>query len=208
MKTRVIVNPMANKGNCGKRWPQIRAELESHLGPLAADDVVTTREPSHGTALAREAVTAGYRRLIAVGGDGTFSEVLNGVIANDQLIAPDLVLAQLPGGTSNEFSRSFGQTALAVRRKTGNETAPVQASSFGRIVGESAQMRALYTVFETLAQKRTPLAIRGERGTGKRLLAEELHAHGPWKDGPFVVVPRRAPIEPFFPLAQGGTIVD
>ena len=92
---------------------QIRAELENHLGPLAADDVVMTRERNHGTALAREAVTAGYRRLVAVGGDGTFSEILNGVIANDQLIAPDLVLAQLPGGTSNEFSRSFGQTALA-----------------------------------------------------------------------------------------------
>ena len=30
MKTRIIVNPMANKGGCGKRWPQIRAELEKH----------------------------------------------------------------------------------------------------------------------------------------------------------------------------------
>ena len=80
MKTRIIVNPMANKGNCGKRWPQIRAELENHLGPLAADDIVMTRGRNHGTALAREAVAAGYRRLISVGGDGTFSEILNGVI--------------------------------------------------------------------------------------------------------------------------------
>jgi hypothetical protein len=45
--------------------------------------------------------------------DGTFSEVLNGVIADDRPIAPDLVLAQLPGGTSNELSRSFGQLSLA-----------------------------------------------------------------------------------------------
>ena len=104
---------MANKGNCGKRWPQIRAELENHLGPLADDDIVMTRERNHGTALAREAVTAGYHRLVAVGGDGTFSEILNGVIADDRLIAPGLVLAQLPGGTSNEFSRSFGQISLA-----------------------------------------------------------------------------------------------
>ena len=113
MKTKIIVNPMANKGNCGKRWPQIRAELENHLGPLAADDIAVTRERNHATTLAREAVTAGCRRLVSVGGDGTFSEILNGVIADDRLIAPDLVLAQLPGGTSNEFSRSFGQTALA-----------------------------------------------------------------------------------------------
>jgi diacylglycerol kinase family enzyme len=113
MKTKIIVNPMANKGNCGKRWPQLRAELENHLGPLDADDIVMTRAPNHGVALAREAVTAGYRRLISIGGDGTFSEILNGVISDDRLIAPDLVLAQLPGGTSNELCRSFGQISPA-----------------------------------------------------------------------------------------------
>jgi diacylglycerol kinase (ATP) len=113
MKTKIIVNPMANKGNCGKRWPQIRAELENHLGPFADGDIAMTRERNHATALAREAVNAGYRRLISAGGDGTFSEMLNGVISDDRPIAPDLVFAQLPGGTSNELSRSFGQLSLA-----------------------------------------------------------------------------------------------
>jgi diacylglycerol kinase (ATP) len=104
---------MANKGRCGKRWPQIRAELENALGPLAADDIAITRARNHATTLASEAVDAGYRRLVAIGGDGTFSEVLNGVIADDRPIAPDLVLAQMPGGTANELSRSFGQRSLA-----------------------------------------------------------------------------------------------
>jgi YegS/Rv2252/BmrU family lipid kinase len=112
VKTRIIVNPMANKGSCGKRWPQILAELEKHLGPVSSGDVAMTRAPSHATALAQEAVGAGYRRLISVGGDGTFSEMMNGVIADDRPIAPDLVLAQLPGGTSNELCRSFGQLPL------------------------------------------------------------------------------------------------
>jgi diacylglycerol kinase family enzyme len=109
VKSRIIVNPMANKGGCGKRWPQIRAELENHLGPVDDDDIAMTRGPTHATALAREAVDAGYRRLISVGGDGTFSEMMNGVIADDRPIVDDLVLAQLPGGTSNELCRSFGQ---------------------------------------------------------------------------------------------------
>ena len=113
MKTRIIVNPMANKGNCGKRWPQIRAELEHHLGPVAASDIAMTHAPNHATVLAREAVGAGYDRLVSVGGDGTFSEMLNGVISDNRPIAPDLVLAQLPGGTSNELSRSFGQLSFA-----------------------------------------------------------------------------------------------
>ena len=112
MKTRIIVNPMANKGNCGKRWPQILAELEKHLGPVSSVDVAMTRAPSHATALAREAISTGYQRLISVGGDGTFSEMMNGVIADDRPLAPDLVLAQVPGGTSNELCRSFGQLSL------------------------------------------------------------------------------------------------
>jgi diacylglycerol kinase (ATP) len=113
VRTRYIVNPMANKGSCGRRWPQIRAELESTLGPLAAEDVAVTCARNHATKLASEAVGAGCRRLVAIGGDGTFSEVLNGVVADDRPIAPDLVLAQVPGGTSNELSRSFGQRTLA-----------------------------------------------------------------------------------------------
>src|SRR5438445_9825615 len=80
VKTRIIVNPMANKGCCGKRWPQIRAELEKHLGPIDDHHIAMTRERNHAMALAQEAAAAGYRRLVSVGGDGTFSEVLNGVI--------------------------------------------------------------------------------------------------------------------------------
>ena len=113
MRSRIIVNPMANKGNCGKRWPQIRAELEKHLGTLDDNDIAITRERDHAIALAQQAVEAGCRCLIAVGGDGTFGEMLNGVISDDRPIAPDLVLAQMPGGTSNEISRSFGQNSLA-----------------------------------------------------------------------------------------------
>lgn len=113
VRTKIIVNPMANKGSCGKRWPNIRTELEGTLGPIAAENFAMTRARGHASVLAREAVEAGCRRLVAVGGDGTFSEMLNGVIADDRPIAPDLVLAQVPGGTSNELSRSFGQRSLA-----------------------------------------------------------------------------------------------
>jgi hypothetical protein len=50
VKTRIIVNPMANKGNCGKRWPQILAELEKHLGPISSADVAMTRVRSRNGA--------------------------------------------------------------------------------------------------------------------------------------------------------------
>jgi YegS/Rv2252/BmrU family lipid kinase len=91
----------------------MRVELEKYLGPIASDDIALTCARNHATSLASEAVGAGYRRLVAIGGDGTLNEVLNGVIADDRPIAPDLVLAQVPGGTSNELSRSFGQRSVA-----------------------------------------------------------------------------------------------
>ena len=55
VKSKIIVNPMANKGGCGKRWPQIRAELEKHLGPIDDDDIAMTRARNHATKLAQPA---------------------------------------------------------------------------------------------------------------------------------------------------------
>lgn len=113
MKARVIVNPQANKGNCWRRWPEIKAELEKNTGPLSATDVVMTGARNHASELARQAVASGCDRIISVGGDGTLNEVLNGLIIDNRPIAPDIVLAQVPGGTSNELSRSFGHLPLA-----------------------------------------------------------------------------------------------
>jgi hypothetical protein len=151
-----------------------------------ADDTVAPRHCS--------LESTGTQLRIVAGEDPRFPPAkVNGVCARE---------AFLLGG---EIIR-LGQSALVVRRKSAHETTAADLRAFGRVAGESGQMRALYNIFATLAHERTPLAIHGERGTGKRLLAEELHAHGPFQDGPFVVVPRRAPIAPFLPLAKGGTL--
>src|SRR5690349_4777 len=71
----VIVNPAAHKGGAGKRWSAIEAELSARLGPFKPH---FTRAPGHATELARAALAEGARRIVAVGGDGTVNEVLNG----------------------------------------------------------------------------------------------------------------------------------
>ncbi|HKU99364.1 MAG TPA: diacylglycerol kinase family protein [Vineibacter sp.] len=109
MKTKVIVNLMANKGSAQRRWPVWQRKLEAELGPL---DVAITAKPGDGTALARAAVADGYRRLIAAGGDGTVNEVLNGLVAEGRLLAPDVVLCPLPLGTANELCRALGYLAV------------------------------------------------------------------------------------------------
>ena len=106
MRTRVFVNPAARKDGTARRWPEIRSRLEARLGPL---DAVFSEQPGQMTALARQAVSDGVRRFVAIGGDGTVNETLNGMLDGDgQLLAPDSVLCPIPAGTANELSRALG----------------------------------------------------------------------------------------------------
>ncbi len=71
-----IVNPAAGRGKTGRTWPQMKATIEAKLGPI---DVSFTNAPGHGITLARDAAEAGRPLVVAVGGDGTFHEIVNGV---------------------------------------------------------------------------------------------------------------------------------
>jgi two-component system, NtrC family, response regulator HydG len=55
-------------------------------------------------------------------------------------------------------------------------------------VGQSSEMKKIFTVIDRLAQTDTPVLIRGESGTGKELVAQALHFYGPRKDNRFVAV--------------------
>jgi diacylglycerol kinase family enzyme len=102
----VIVNPAANKGGARRRWAAIEAELTARLGPFTPQFTIA---PGHATALARLALAEGARRFVAVGGDGTVNEVLNGLIdPSGCLVEPDAVLCPIPAGTANELCRALG----------------------------------------------------------------------------------------------------
>jgi len=99
---KVIVNPAAGNGASLRHWPHIKKQLE-HLG--IKYDVVFTERPGHGIDLAKEAAAQNYRYIVAVGGDGTINEVVNGL-----LLAPahDLALGVVNTGTGSDFVRSLG----------------------------------------------------------------------------------------------------
>ena len=61
-------------------------------------------------------------------------------------------------------------------------------NSFGRLLGKSTRMRALFHLADRVASRDTTVLISGETGTGKGLLAEEVHLHSPRSEQPFVVV--------------------
>src|SRR5262249_1812824 len=98
-----IVNPAAGGGRSAKlAGPAVSRLRERGLHV----DVIASTGPGHAVQLAREAYHQGYRRFLAVGGDGTAHEILNGVFAgrsNVQRVA----LAFLPLGTGNSFLRDF-----------------------------------------------------------------------------------------------------
>src|SRR5262249_46159585 len=68
-----------------------------------------------------------------------------------------------------------------------DEVRLTSAGRFGKIVGQSPEMRRLYPLCERLAASAVPVIIEGETGTGKAGLAEALHEQGPRAGGPFVV---------------------
>jgi DNA-binding NtrC family response regulator len=68
-----------------------------------------------------------------------------------------------------------------------NHVALGSATSFGRVVGSSVEMRRLYGLCARIATSEVPVIIEGETGTGKELLAESLHAASARASGPFVV---------------------
>ena len=98
-----IVNPAAGGGRSAKlAGPALAGLREKGL----KIDVVASTGPGHAVELAREAYEQGYRRFIAVGGDGTAHEILNGVYERARG-KERIALGFLPLGTGNSFLRDF-----------------------------------------------------------------------------------------------------
>lgn len=105
MRTCVIVNPVAGGGRVGRRWPTLLPRLREAIPQLT---VRTTTSPGHATSLTRTALRRGRERIVAVGGDGTLHEVVNGFFDEEGTpVAPSARLVPLPCGTGMDFWRSL-----------------------------------------------------------------------------------------------------
>jgi diacylglycerol kinase (ATP) len=97
----VIVNPASADGATRENWPKIASDLRTHFGPFT---MLFTEGPGDGRSRALNAAKAGTQLIIACGGDGTISEVANGIIESQE----EVELGILPGGTGSDFRRSIG----------------------------------------------------------------------------------------------------
>jgi YegS/Rv2252/BmrU family lipid kinase len=95
------VNPASDNGATGKRWPEL-AHRAAQLG-LTGETYFSER-PTHLIELAERAARDGAELLVAVGGDGTLNEVVNGLVRS----GAGAELATIPIGTGMDFVRTYG----------------------------------------------------------------------------------------------------
>jgi YegS/Rv2252/BmrU family lipid kinase len=97
----VIVNPRSGGGLNERRWASVVGPLSDGLG---AFDTRFTEAPGHARTLAREEALAGRGLVVALGGDGTISEVADGLVS----AGGQAELGIIPRGTGGDFRRSLG----------------------------------------------------------------------------------------------------
>ena len=101
----VIVNPVAGGGRGLDHFPLI-SKLLRDAG--IQTEPVFTEHKFHATELTVSAVKQGFRRIIAVGGDGTLHEVVNGLFIQQTVDPREVLLAVVAVGAGNDWIRTFG----------------------------------------------------------------------------------------------------
>lgn len=121
----LIANVRAGRGRVADSLPEVRSHLEQRGLEY---EIRETEGPGHATEIAREVLKAGGRFVVAVGGDGTVHEVVNGMIEDDKAIQPEGVFGVVAAGTGCDFIKTFGIPALpghSVANLDGGEAFPI-----------------------------------------------------------------------------------
>lgn len=100
----VVVNPNAGIGKVRRDWDKISGLLDKQGFSYQA---VFTRGPWHAVELVESHVTQGFRKIIAVGGDGTLNEVVNGIFRQQVVPSTDITVGMISVGTGNDWVRTY-----------------------------------------------------------------------------------------------------
>jgi YegS/Rv2252/BmrU family lipid kinase len=129
LKPFLVVNPRSAHGATARHFDRIVQAVRGELGDV---DHAFTEHAMHAADLTREALRAGHDLVIAVGGDGTINEVVNGFFQPavpgeaPRPVRAGAALAMLPRGTGGDFKRSLqldGDLGRCAARLKGDRTA-------------------------------------------------------------------------------------
>lgn len=101
----VVYNPQSNGGATGRHWLEIAKLVEAAIGPFSS---APTRCRDDAARLVREAVANGAQEVVAVGGDGTISEAINGLFGAELPSRSQIVFGFVSCGTGEDFRRALG----------------------------------------------------------------------------------------------------
>jgi len=101
---KIILNPVAGRGYGAKAEPELCRLLEEEGLNF---ELVRTCSPWHAAELAEQAASDGFEHIVAVGGDGTYNEVLNGLMAASRNGATP-ILGVIPAGSGSDFANTVG----------------------------------------------------------------------------------------------------
>ena len=126
--TALVVNPTSASGSTGKDWDAQFAKIKQIFGEIP--EIAFTKKSGDGISLTRDLLKKGFKRIIAIGGDGTINEVANGFfvsldkqrrkakVVNQNTpqfprfpplkpINPEAIMGLIPSGTRNVLARSL-----------------------------------------------------------------------------------------------------
>jgi pSer/pThr/pTyr-binding forkhead associated (FHA) protein len=198
MKTRrgssIGLDPGSASRNLTRIIPHEAAIVrQSGLGRL-----VVIRGPDRG-----DAITVSPEPLVIGSGAGSDARLSDATISRRHLQVAltegGLVVRDL-GSTNGSFVRGarfqelilgygaeiqIGQTVLKyLPEEEAVEIPPAEAESFGALVGRDPKMRQVFRLLTDVAATDATVLLEGQTGTGKELLAEEIHRHSPRRDQP------------------------
>jgi YegS/Rv2252/BmrU family lipid kinase len=101
----VVVNPRSANGRTGRDWKSIERALAAVYPAMS---VGFTSKRGEATSLVRYALREGHQEIVAVGGDGTINEAVNGLFDASGTVPQDCVFAFVTSGTGGDFRKSFG----------------------------------------------------------------------------------------------------
>ena len=129
-RTHIIINPVSAGGKTWRRRELILSEIRK-----CWDDFIIeyTEKPGDAVAKTRQAIMSGRNLIVAVGGDGTFREVVNGFYDNGRMINPECTLAIISSGTGQGFAQSLGYPKEIDKQFEVIKNLKVQKTDIGRI---------------------------------------------------------------------------
>ncbi|MBN1210334.1 MAG: diacylglycerol kinase family lipid kinase [Myxococcaceae bacterium] len=171
MKTFLVVNPRSAGGQTGKRWAELSAHIGKAIGEFGHEFTAGAMDAAR---IARKAIESGYECIVAVGGDGTINEVVNGFFHEGRVLNPNAALGVIPRGTGGDFRRAFGwdlELDAALARLRTDKTEPFDVGLVEYINHEGKPERRY---FANIASLGVSAAVATEVNTSSKALGGNM----------------------------------